>query len=297
MVAKDEDYHRDFSSDNAFRRTSVKAGPEGAIPEIDPISAATKYKTVDRLLGSFVPLVTEEQANPNYRVRQVAARRIGWALAIDREIDVLDATVGLLGLTSNWNSNNVLTLGSTTYWDTGANSDPLGNLDTILGTYSAQATTDIWMPYNVMLVFIKHPQVRDMMRQAYGDDNVSAMIGKLASGGAPTLAPVNILIPGYPPIHSVQSRVKNETTGALDYILNKQVIITRSPPGVPQDGEDAATSYTFRVRGNMGVGYEVREFRVENRGQKGGTMVVAYMSDVAVMTGNNIGGTITAAIS
>ena len=118
-----------------------------------------------------------------------------------------------------------------------------------------------------------------------------------AAGGAPVLQSIDFVIPGYPPFRSVQSKVKNETTGNLDFVLNKSVIPTRSPAGVPQDGEDIATSYTFRVRGNMGVGYEVREFRVENRGQKGGTMVVAYMSDIAQMTGNNIGGIITAVIS
>ena len=152
------------------------------------------------------------------------------------------------------------------------------------------------MPDNVMLVFLKHPSIRDMMRQAFGDGAVSDF-NKLSQGGSPPRESISFTIPGYPTLHSVPGRVKNETTGANDYILSKSVILTRSPPGVPQDGEDIATSYTFRVRGNMGVGYEVREFRVENRGQKGGTMVVAYMSDVAVMTGSNIGGIITAVIS
>lgn len=299
MVDKDQDYRRDFSSDNAFRRVRVKGSAEGAIPEIDPSSSLTLYKTVDRICGSFVNLVTEQNAQPNYRVRHVAARRIGDALALDREIDVFDSTVGILGSDTAWDSDNITTLGSTTHWDTGADSDPLGDIDYILGTASFQAVDCICMPYNVMLVFLKHPSVRDQLRSAYGDAAVSDF-SKLASGGAPAMNSVDFTIPGYPPFRSVQSRVKNETTGNNDYILNNQVLLLRTGPaggGVPLDGRDSATSYTFRVRGNTGVGYETREYRVEGRGQRGGTMVVAYMSDIAQMTGSNIGGKIKAVLS
>lgn len=298
MVDHDEDYRRDFSSDNAFRRVNVKGSAEGAIPEIDPLSSVTKYKTVDRICGSFVSLVTEQNAKPNYRVRQVAARRIGDALALDREIDVFDATIGTLGASANWNANNVTTLGSGTYWDTGADSDPLGDIDHIVGTASFQRVTKIVMPYNVMLVFLKHPSVRDQLRTTYGDERVRDF-DKLAAGGAPSISPISFEIPGYPPFVSVQSRVLNESTGAIDYILNNMVLLLRTLPkgGVPLDGRDAATSYTFRVRGNLGVGYETREYRVEGRGQRGGTMVVAYMSDIAQMTGSNIGGMIKAVLA
>jgi hypothetical protein len=67
-----------------------------------------------------------------------------------------------------------------------------------------------------------------------------------------------------------------------------------TPPGVPVDGEEIATTHTFRRRGASSVGFETREFRVEGRGN-GGTMVVANMADIAVVTGNNCGGLIVGA--
>lgn len=291
MVDHDEDYRRDFSSDNAFKRVRVKGAAEAAIPEVDAESDLTPYKTVDRTCGSFILQTTEENAKPNYRLRQVAAKRIGDALALDREIDVFDSTLGILGNSANFAAANVTTLGSSTYWDTGSDSDPLGDIGYICGTVSFQPVTEVRMPYNVLLVFIRHPDVRDQLRSAYGDGAV-ADFAKLAAGGAPASSPIEFTIPGYPKIRGIQSRVLNETTGDIDYILNNRVLLLRSLNGVPLDGHDAATSYTFRVRGNLGVGYETREFRVELRGQKGGTMVVAYMSDVAHMTGSNIGGII-----
>lgn len=295
MVTKDEDYHRDFALANAFRRVNVKASPQGAIPEIDHASSVTKYKTVDRLLGSFVPQVTEDnETNPNYRVRQVAARHIGNKLALDREIDVLGST-GLLGSSSNWAAGNVETLGATTYWDTGSASDPLGDLtDRIIA--SAQPVTKIVLPQDVALKgLLPHASVRDQMRQYLGDGPATGLIQRVTEMGGrgglgvPT---VDFAIPGYPPFSIVASKVLNETTGALDFILDNTVLLLTAPEGVPLDGETEATSWTFRVRGNQGVGYETREFRIEGRGQKGGTMVVAYMSDVAQMTGNNCGGAI-----
>ena len=69
-------------------------------------------------------------------------------------------------------------------------------------------------------------------------------------------------------------------------------MLTTPPGGIPLDGEEIATTYTFRRRGVAGVGFETREFRVENRGPKGGVMVVASMADIAIMTGDNVGGRI-----
>ena len=79
---------------------------------------------------------------------------------------------------------------------------------------------------------------------------------------------------------------------ALDYVLGDFIVCLCAPPGVPTDGEEVATTYTMRRRGLAGVGYETREFRIENRGPKGGTMVVAAVADIALMTGGNCGGLI-----
>jgi hypothetical protein len=283
MVKKDEDYHRDMSMANAFRRVRVKVGPEGSIPEVDPGSTTSRYKTVDRLLGSFVPTITEDNAaGTHYRPRQVAAKRIGWALSLDRECDVCD----LLTTSGNWASANVLSLGGTAKWNGGVDANPLGNINAMI-IASAQPVTDIWMGQEAAFAFLADPTVRDQMRQFLGDGPAAAAMGQVYNAGTKN---VDFMIPGYPPFHVSASKVLNETTGLLDYCLGPHCVgLTTPSASLPSDGEETATTHTFRVRGNVGVGYESREFRVEGRGQKGGTMVVVYQSDIAKFTANNCG--------
>src|SRR5262249_45207988 len=102
---------------------------------------------------------------------------------------------------------------------------------------------------------------------------------------------VDFRIPGFPPFHVCASKVLNEQTGELDFILPSDTICVTSPPGVPTDGERIATSYTFRRKGPSGVGFSTREVRIETRGL-GGTLIIANMADIAIMTGNNCGGII-----
>lgn len=282
MVSKDEDIHRDMSMNNAFRRVDVKVGPEGNIPEVDPGSTTAKYKTVDRLLGSFIATTTEDNsAGSSYRPRQVAAKRIGWALSLDRELDVC----GLLTNPANWASANVLALGANEKWNGGANADPLGNIDALI-VASAQPVTAIWLSQEAALAFLKHSTVRDQMRQFLGDGPANAALGQVHQG----LSNVDFTIPGYPPFHVSAAKVLNENTNTLDYCIGNDCVgLTAPASGTPKDGEEISTTYTFRVRGNVNVGYESREFRVEGRGQKGGTMIVVYQSDVAKFTANNCG--------
>jgi hypothetical protein len=285
MVTKDEDWRRDFSLSNAFRRVNVKAGPEGAIPEIDPSSSLVKYKTVDRLLGSFVPTVTEDNAaGTHYRPRQVAAKRIGWALQLDREIDVFDMLLN----SSNWNANNVIALGASAKWNGGASVNILGNLQTAI-VASAQMVTGIVVNQETALVMLKDPGIRDQYRQMYGDSALDQQVQTVHKAYGHS---VDFVIPGLPPVRVMSAKVLNETTDELDFVMGPDCLLVTCPPGVPTDGEEIATTYSFRVRGNVGVGYETREFRVEGRGQKGGTMVVVYQSDIAQMTGSNCGGLI-----
>lgn len=284
MVQKDEDYHRDFSSQNAFRRVDVKATHEGNIPEVDPLSSLTKYKVVDRLLGAFVPQVTEDNAGGLYKPRQAAMKRVGNAVSLDREIDVWD----LLTDSTKWATDNVTTLGAAFKWNGGATSDPLKDLEDAV-VASAQPVTDIWMNQLLGFVFLRHPSVRDQFRQMLGDGAPAAMIQQVQNAGRQN---VDFAIPGLPPIHIAAAKVLNESTNKLDFVLGPHCVLLTSPPGVPTDGEEIATTYTFRRRGNVGVGYETREFRVEGRGAKGGTMVVVNQADIAQMTGNNCGGLI-----
>lgn len=290
LVDTDEDKYRSFDSDDAFRRVQVKGSPQGAIPEIDPNTSLSSYKVVDRFVGSFIPKVTELNATKAFQPKAAAARRCKRALLLDREMDVW----GLLTTVGSWNGANVNALAASQKWNGGASSDPVLDVQYLLEN-SAQQVTDLWMSYKTANAFLRHANVRDQMRQMLGDSmpgqqlqNLNLAISKEAR--------YDFQLPGFPPIHVVGAKVK-DTNGLIGPVLGDSfVVATTSPPGIPTDGEEIATSYTFRRRSLSGVGFEAREFEIPFRSVLGGTMLVASMADVAVMTANNVGGLITGAV-
>ncbi len=157
---------------------------------------------------------------------------------------------------------------------------------------SAQPVSAIWFNQKIAHRFLRHPKVRDHMRQFFGDGAVTNIASQVAAAGRDGMN-ADFLIPGLPPFKVVASKVKNESTGALDYTLGDVAVGVTVPPGIPQDGEEIATTYTFRRKGASGTGMQVREFTLENRGPEGGTMIVVSAADIPVMTANNAGGIIT----
>jgi hypothetical protein len=297
LVDNEQDKFRTFNKDDAFRRMDVKIGAQAPIPEVDPGSSLSSYQTIYRAAGSFIPVQTEKQTGNNYNPRQRAAANAARRLYIDRELDVW----ALLGTATNFVSANRFALGGGFQWGNlttagqGANSDPMFDLQMGIVT-SAQPIAGTWFNQKTAFAFLRHPNVRNHMRQMLGDGAVNAMILAVQDAMKPGQN-VDFSIPGLPPFHVSAAKVKNESTGNLDYILPDGVVIgVVRPPGVPTDGQTIATSYTFRLRGPSGVGFETREYFVDGRGPYGGTMVVASMSDIAKFTGTDCGFIITAAL-
>ena len=289
LVDHDEDRFRTFDSDDAFKRVQVKGSPQGAIPEVDPITALTNYKVIDRYVGSFVPAQTELNADGGFRPKQAAARRCKRAIALDRELDVWT----LLTTVGSWNAGNVTALSAGQKWNGGLSSDPLIDVQYLLEN-SAQQVTDLWMSYKTANAFMRHDRVRDQMRSLLGDSAPAGNLQQLNTAVGRD-SRYDFVIPGFPPIHVVGGKVK-DVNGVIGPILGDSfVVATSSPPGVPTDGEEIATTYTFRRRSFSGVGYEAREFEIPGRGPLGGTMLVCSMADVAVMTASIVGGLITGA--
>lgn len=292
LVDNDEDKFRSFSQDDAFEPVRVKGALTGPIPEVDPRSSLDTYKVVDRYIGSFVPAVTEMQKGNNYQPRMAAGRRCRNALMLDRELDVF-GPAGLLTTSGNWAAGQVHTLAAGEQWNGGANANPIAALQHAIEE-SAQPVAEVWMNQKLGHLFIANASVRDHMRMLLGDgsaQNLAVAVANAASGGAP----IDFMIPGLPPIKISAAKYKN-TSGVLTYIMPDYAVLITAPPGVPMDGEEIATSYTFRRRGPSGVGIEAREFIVEGRGPHGGTMIVVAMADIAKMTGNNCGGLINGII-
>jgi hypothetical protein len=287
LVDNDEDKYRTFSSDDAFRRVNVKGSTQGAVPEVDPSSSLVPYKVIERYIGSFVPRQTQQQRGNNYNPIMAASRRCKRAIELDREVDVFT----LLGTSGNWAAGQITAATAGGFDDT-ATGDPILDIQTMVEK-SAQPISAIWMNPTVAHAMLRHPSVRNHMRQFLGDAGVAQVASGLANMSTQS---VDFFIPGLPPFKVVGSKVKNEGTGALQYVLGNVVVGVVVPQGVPSDGEEIASTYTFRRRGGSGTGMEVREFTLENRGPQGGTMIVVTAADVPVMTGNNAGGIITGAI-
>jgi hypothetical protein len=285
LVDNDQDKYRTFNRDDAFRAVNVKAGSQGSIPEVDPKSSLSTYTVVNRYVGSFIPRQTELQTGNNYNPRMRAGERCRRALDLDREIDVWT----MLETNTNFASAQRTALTSGYQWNGGSNADPIKDLQTQIEN-SDQPVSTIWMNQKVANNFLRNDTVRDHMRQMIGDNAASSAATQVHKSGEVN---VDFVIPGLPPIRVVASKVKNESTSALNYILNDVVVLVSVPPGVPTDGDQIATTYTFRRKGPSGVGITTREFFVDGRGPEGGTMVAVSMADIHLMTGNNCGGIIT----
>lgn len=286
-VSKDEDKYRTFDSDNAFRRVNVKGSTQGAVPEVDPKTRLESYKVVERYIGAFIPRQTQDQTGPtSYDPIMAAGRRCMTAVELDREVDVFT----LIGTAGNWAAGQITP--ATAVWTAGG-ADPILDIQTAV-TKSDQPVSAIWLNQNAAFTFLRHPTVRDHMRQFFGDSQQQGIATAVANAGV-NGSSGDFFIPGLPPFKVTAAKVLNEATGLLEYVLpgDVAVLVTVPPGGVPVDGEEIATTYTFRRRGPSGTGIEVREFMLENRGPKGGTMIVVTVADVPIMTANNAGGIIT----
>lgn len=290
LVDVDEDKYRTMSTDDAFKPVQVKASMQQAVPEVDPQSSLDSYKVVDRFVGSFVPTVVELNAQKVFRPKMAAAKRIKRALQIDREIDVWT----LLTTSGSWDSAVKKTLGATEKWNGGADSDPIANLQFLLES-TAFGPIEFWMNQKVANAFIRHAKVKDHFRFMNGDAALAGAVANLNTTNDAG-AMVDFVIPGIGVVHVVSGKYKNASGVLTPYLADTNVVATHSPPGTPTDGEEIASSYTFRRKGPSGVGYETREFIVENRGPLGGVMLVASMADIAKMTSKLVGGLLTGVV-
>lgn len=276
------DKYRSFTDDNAFLSIDVKTGLQSKVPEVDPETKLDTFTVIERAVGSFIPDRLSSQAR--YNVRAAAMKRCSRALMLDREIDVST----LLLATASWASSSFyVTLGATTKWNGGSSSDPIADLHARIEA-SAQKVTAILFNRKVSNVFTRHAAVRDHLKSMLGSRGAEELLDQGESE--------SYKLPGLPRIYVTDCKHKTVKGGALSYTWGDDVLLVTTPPGVPTDGEEIATCYTWRQNGPSGVGFITREFRIEERGSLGGTFVVAAMAEQAVMPGSNCGGLIKSVI-
>lgn len=275
--------YRNFDLDDAFEPVKVKGSEGGAVPEVDPRSTLNEASTVERYIGSFIPTQTQNTATA-YDPQMAAGARCMQAVSLDREVDVFT----LLGTAANWAAAQT-TPATGTGWDDLVDGDPILDLQTMVEK-SDQIVNAVWMNQRIANRFLRHPLVRDHMRQFFGDQAVVGIATAVQRAGQAGQS-ADFIIPGLPPIKVVASKVKS--AGVIDYIMPDVAVGVTTPQGVPSDGQSIATTWSFRRSGASGVGVNVREFFLENRGPEGGTMIVVNVSDLPIFTANNAGGIIT----
>lgn len=290
LVGTDTGRYRIFGLNNAFRPVNVLSSIQADIPEVDPDSSFDTYLVQERALGGFIPTVTQlnlDESNTNYDLKLAVGRRIEWALALDRELRVFGPT-GVLTLSANWSANNRATLGAGAKWNDAVNADPIRDLTDRIEA-SAQPVTGIWLSPLVGHSLLRAASVRSYFRTIQGDSPITQQV---IDAGVNTHANLDFSIPGLPPFHIVASKVLNEGTGLLDFILDDTVVLTSNPSGGTAGGEEIMTAKTFRRKGPSGTGYTTREFNLERRGLHGGIFLASGHAEQVKMVANNVGGVI-----
>lgn len=286
LVDVDFGKYREFGLNNAFRPVNVLSSAQADIPEVDVDIALSDYRVQERALGGFLPAVTEFNARNGdalFDPRAALGRRIAWALALEREIRVW----ALLKATASWNANNRATVDAGAEWNDADNGDPmLDIMDRIEA--SAQPVTGIWMIPPVAHALLRSKSVKDHIRTLGGDGPV----GRDIANATAVQGAIDFTIPGLPPIHVVASKVLNESTGGLDYILDDSVILVGEPAGGTTQGEEIMTCKTFRRSGPNGTGFTTREFEIQKRGLHGGTFLASGHAEVVKMISGTVGGII-----
>lgn len=278
LVDKEEGSFRTLSADDAFEQVAVKADADADVPEVDLRSIVAAYSCTDRMLGMFLPQRVVQQAS--FDVMAAGLRRLREALDHDREIDVWT----MLTTTGNWNADNVLALGATQNWNGGSDSDPLRDLHIAIEA-SKMPPTAIWMNQRIANAFMRHDRVRDHVRSMVGDNALGAAVGSINSEDT-----TDFELPGLPKIRVSKRKYKN-SAGDIVYAMADKVVLTRSSASA--DGSDISTSTTFRYEGQSRTGFDARAFEDPSRGARGGTTLVAVVSDVAYMTADDVGGLIS----
>ncbi len=272
-------YYRTFDSDDAFLHVDTEIGPTSEPHLIDPKSAVATGHTVNHSVGSLVPVQTEEQGS--FSTKMVAGKRCMNAIQLNREKKVMD----MAGTNTNWAAGVRHTVGPTENWDGGADSDPIKKLQEAIQASMQEVTAIAWNR-KVSDAFLRHDKVRDHMRQFFGDQRPPAA-GRTS----------DYEIPGFPPFKVVSSKIRTTSGGTLSYTLGNHAVLLTQPPGVPDDGEEISTSYTYREKGEDAVGINVREWFVEGAGIKGAHMVAVSVAEIPIMTGPACGGHIASVVS
>ena len=276
MVDKTVFKYRNFSSANTFDVVAPTTSPTAAPLQIDPESTLTSGETIPRSLATFIPHETFANANALYKPAMRASRNLWNKLMLHREVEVVR---NLMGATASWDSSVQTTASNT--WDSVAG-DPMLDISTAIQA-SAQPVESVHMNRKVFDAMVRNDNFKDWLAAMTGDKGLVAS----QSGGKH-----DFRIPGFPTF-KIHEAKRTASAGGLEYILPDVVILATMPSSVPVDGEEIASSYTFRFNGVSGNGINFREFDMPEIGPTGGRLIVVSHQEVPILTSNVSGGIIS----
>jgi hypothetical protein len=274
--------------DDAFQALdNLATGPGGAVPEISPRLSNASYSTQSYAVGGFVPTEVQTAADSaiNPMVNQV--RRCQQALYLGREVRVFNT---LMNASSYAAANKTdLTGVANSKWNGGSASDPVKNLHDLIEA-AAMEPTGIVMGRSAYNAFQRNPAVQKFVASKIGAKPLSSV-------GQEWSALLDL-----PPIFVAKMKVKDKTSGLRRYIYQNDVLLFRSNPEAPMDGQEISSSYTFRWTGDstsdgqMSGGWLIRTFFDQKRGPRGGMSVVVTHQDAEILTSALCGGLIIGAL-
>jgi hypothetical protein len=289
LVDLDVGKYREFGLNNTYRRVNVLSSIQADIPEVDIDTSLKDYQVQDRALGGFIPTITQLNADAgsvNWDIKASLTKRIEAGLALDREVRVW----GTLVDPNSWAAANKATIGAGAQWNDATLGKPIRDIMDRIEA-SAQLVTGIWVQPPVAHAILLSKDTLGYVRAMGGD---AGALGRDIVDATASAANANVdfTIPGLPPFHVCASKVLDEATGALVYILDDTCVLVSQPGGAESTGEDIMTCKTFRRKGPSGTGYTTREFNLERRGLNGGTFLASGHAEVVKMISNTVGGII-----
>lgn len=291
LVDQDQDVYRTANSAMAFAPATVKTDDKSNPNEITFETSTSPYKVQPRRIASFIPDTVRSQASPAYDVRFVHMELCKRVIALDIERDVLGST-GLLTTSTNWAASNRIALALGQQWGgpsgIGASSDPVKDLRAVINASATRITK--WVLNQKMAGFLlDNPAFRAYTRATIGDQPLDRTVRAIVDEGE---GQIDFKVPGLGTFCVCCAKWTAPGASSLSYVMADVVVGLHLPPGQPVNAMTISTCKNFRRRGAYGVGYGVREARIETRGA-GGTFIIVEEASIPTMTSTLAGGIIT----
>lgn len=293
VVPNASDKYWTWDKDDTFQLVqdmSTAAG--GTVKEVSMRLSATAFQTKQFALKAFVPTEVQANADAPLNPQLAAMRRIMNAMMLGREVRVANL------LRTSANHANTITCTATTKWNGGSGSNPIQDLFTLIES-SLQPITGIVMSERTAHAFQMNANVQKFL--AY-KQSIPGLVKVSSDGRGPgtQMDQLSALL-GLPPIYVASMKYKSAAS-TYDYVWGGDVVLLHTPPaGVPKDGQDISTSYTFRWNGGTvgdataQGGFLVRSFFNQFRGPRGGHEIIVTMNDAEISTSTQVSGLIIGA--